>query len=108
MEFWCLDNDGPLQFEVPVLHREGSPAPNCEQGMMDCKAEERVFSLCGLLSKCSVSDVVFRFSSRALRSELSLQFSSVPVRKPKEIGKRHLRVGARGGWGRKPESSELM
>lgn len=54
--------------------------------------------------------VMYSFASLAgPRSELSLQFSSVPVRKPKEIEKRHLRVGAAGGGlGRKPESSELM
>lgn len=44
--------------------------------------------------------VMYSFASLAgPRSELSLQFSSVPVRKPKEIEKRHLRVGAAGRGG---------
>lgn len=44
--------------------------------------------------------VMYSFASLAgPRSELSLQFSSVPVRKPKEIEKRHLRVGAAVGGG---------
>lgn len=99
-EFWCLDSYGLLQFEVTVPHRKASPVSNCEWGMISCKAEGRLFSLYRLLSK-------FSFPS-GLRSELILQFSSVPVRILKEIEKRHLRVGGRGSWGRKPESNELM
>lgn len=45
--------------------------------MMNCKAAGRVFSLHGLLSKVSVSDVFFHFSIRAeVRAELAVSLST--------------------------------
>lgn len=76
---------------------------------MNCKAEGRVLSLPRLLSKCSLSDVFFRFSSRAeVRAEFAVFLST--CEKTQGDREEAFKSWGRGGGclGRKPESSELM
>lgn len=77
---------------------------------MNSKAEGRVFSLRRLLSKRSLSDVFFRFSSRAeVRAEFAVFLSTCEkTQGDREEAFKSWGRGGGGGLGRKPESSELM